>query len=125
MPSAGGFKWDVAGDPDPENGHAIMGLGYYPTGIIVDSWGMIGCLTWAAIAKYCTTNAGGSLYAMITPDQLAKGQTKAPNGLLWSQLIKLLAFLFYARKYQLLCHNCNWAKHLLGVCPHQQKQQVK
>lgn len=21
--------------------------------------------------------------------------------------------------YQVLCHNCNWAKHSLGVCPHQ------
>lgn len=21
--------------------------------------------------------------------------------------------------FQVLCHNCNWAKHLLGSCPHQ------
>jgi hypothetical protein len=25
----------------------------------------------------------------------------------------------YPPGFQTLCHNCNWAKHVRGVCPHQ------
>jgi hypothetical protein len=85
FPSASGFVWDV-GTPDPENGHCIMGVGYGPQGVKVDSWGLFGTLTWKAIAALCTQNGGGELYVMITPDQLAKGQTKAPNGIDWASL---------------------------------------
>lgn len=86
MPQGTYFKWDVAGDPVPDNGHAIMGLGYTSTGVIVDSWGIIGEVTWPAIAKYAVNSAGGGLYTMITPDQLAKGASKAPNGVNWATL---------------------------------------
>lgn len=27
--------------------------------------------------------------------------------------------------YQVLCFNCNWAKHALGVCPHQLQDYAK
>lgn len=27
----------------------------------------------------------------------------------------------WPRGYRLLCHNCNWAIHVLGVCPHQER----
>jgi hypothetical protein len=26
----------------------------------------------------------------------------------------------FPQDFQVLCMNCNWAKHLLGMCPHQQ-----
>lgn len=26
----------------------------------------------------------------------------------------------YPDNYQLLCHNCNYAKHYVGVCPHKE-----
>ena len=87
FPSANGFTWDVAGSPDPENGHCIIGAGYNSNGVTVDTWGMLGTLTWAAIQKYCVQSAGGELYVMLTPDQLAKGATTAPNGVAWNQLI--------------------------------------
>ena len=86
-PSSSGFTWDVAGDPDPSNGHCIVGTGYTAAGVKVDTWGLLGTFTWAAIAKYCTEKANGALYVILTPDQLTKGQTKAPNGVDWTSLI--------------------------------------
>ena len=85
FPSSPGFVWDV-GTPDPNNGHCIMGVGYNAQGVQIDSWGMIGTVTWAAVAALCAGAGGGELYVMLSPDQLAKGQTKAPNGFNWTQL---------------------------------------
>ena len=97
FPEANGFTWDVAGSPNPENGHCVIGagyrapgitiVGYTPAGLIIDTWGLLGILTWAAIAEYCVEKNGGGLYVFLTPDQLAKSQTIAPNGIAWSNLI--------------------------------------
>jgi hypothetical protein len=86
MPDSSGFIWDV-GTPNVNNGHCVMGVGYDSQGVIIDTWGFLGKLTWAAIAALCVPSAGGELYTMVTPDQLAKGQTKAPNGIAWSDLL--------------------------------------
>lgn len=93
FPSGPGFTWDVAGDPDPNNGHCFIGAGYETTGVLIDTWGMLGRITYAAIAKYAAAAAGGQVYAILTPDQLAAGQTKAPNGVDWSALQANLAAL--------------------------------
>jgi hypothetical protein len=87
FPGGNGFVWDVAGDPVPKNGHSIMACGYTDKGLIICTWGMLGILTWAALAKYAVTSAGGSLNAVLTPDQLAKGQVAAPNGVSWNSII--------------------------------------
>ena len=87
FPSGNGFTWDVAGSPDPNNGHCIIGAGYSSNGLIIDTWGLLGTLTWKALAKYCASSVGGELYVILTPDQLAKSQTIAPNGIAWSNLI--------------------------------------
>ena len=55
-----------------------MAVGYDSTGIVVDSWGLIGHVTWAALAKYMTAAAGGELYAVIS--SLEAVNDKAPNG---------------------------------------------
>lgn len=86
FPSGNGFVWDV-GTPDPNNGHCVIGYGYNATGVLIDSWGMLGTITWAAIAALCTQAAGGAVYTLCTPDQLAKGATAAPNGVAWADLI--------------------------------------
>ena len=99
FPSNNGFVWDVAGDPDPDNGHCIVGVGYSGPGIArtrivgvnaegvqIDTWGMIGTITWAALAAYVVPSAGGMLYTWLSPDQLAKGQQNAPNGVGWRDL---------------------------------------
>ena len=86
FPSANGFTWDV-GQPDPQNGHCFVGVGYTPAGVTIDTWGLFGTMTWAAVAELCSSDSGGDLYVMLTPDQLAKGQTTAPNGVAWADLI--------------------------------------
>jgi hypothetical protein len=62
-PNASGFTWDAAGPPDPDDGHAIVGMGYAGTGVKIDTWGMLGTMTWAAVAQYCVD----SLAAARTP----------------------------------------------------------
>jgi hypothetical protein len=87
FPSGDGFVWDKAGAANPQNGHAFVGVGYNSLGVQIDTWGMIGTITWAAVAAYASKAGQGELYVMLTPDQLTKGQTKAPNGVDWTYLI--------------------------------------
>ena len=88
FPSGDGFVWDVAGAQDPNNGHCVMGAAYDSRGVSkLASWGLQGVLTYAAIAEYATGKTGGELYVLLSPDQLAKGQSKAPNGVAWSDIL--------------------------------------
>lgn len=87
-PQASGFTWDVAGQPDPSNGHCVVGVGYTAAGVTFDTWGLIGTLTWAALAKYMVESAGGDAYVMVSQAQLVKAQAKAPNGFAWADLIE-------------------------------------
>lgn len=87
FPSGNGFTWDVAGAADPNNGHCVVGVGYTSSGVLIDTWGMIGTMTWKAVQEYCNSQVGGQLFVMVTPDQLTAGQTKAPNGVAWTDLI--------------------------------------
>ena len=87
FPRGSGFTWDVAGAADPNNGHCVVGVGYTTSGVSIDTWGMIGTMTWKAVQTYCNSQNGGQLFVMITPDQLTSGQTKAPNGVAWTDLI--------------------------------------
>lgn len=86
MPSISGFVWDVAGDPDPDNGHCFVGLDYTDQGVVIDSWGMLGTITWAAIAKYASIPLGGELYTVFGPDAINTATLKAPNGFNGAQL---------------------------------------
>ena len=86
-PSASGFVWDVAGAPDPNNGHCVVGVGYTSAGIVIDTWGMTGLMTNAAVAKYPNQAANGELYTVVSMDAISKANAKAPSGFDWSQLI--------------------------------------
>ncbi len=86
-PSDSGFVWDVAGAPDPNNGHCVVGVGYTAQGVTIDSWGMTGTITDAAIAKYCVQSANGAIYTVVGMDAINKATEKAPSGLDWSQLV--------------------------------------
>jgi hypothetical protein len=86
-PTAPGFTWDVAGPPDQNNGHCIIGVGYTAKGVKICTWGMLGLLTDAAIAKYATKAGEGELYAVLSQDAINRAATKAPNGFDWSQLV--------------------------------------
>ena len=87
MPSASGFTWDVAGAADQQNGHCFIGAGYDANGITIDTWGMLGTLTFAAVAAYATGNGAGELYTVISKDGIAKATQKAPNGFDFTQLL--------------------------------------
>lgn len=87
FPSGDGFTWDVAGDPDQNNGHSFMAAGYDAAGATIDTWGMLGKFTWAAIAKYAVVTAGGEIDVLLSLDMIAKGATKAPSGFDWQGLI--------------------------------------
>ena len=68
FPSANGFVWDVAGAPNPANGHAVMAVGYDALGIRIDTWGLLGTMTWAAAAKYLTALGQGEFHAVFSAD---------------------------------------------------------
>lgn len=51
MPAADGAVWPVAGDPDPNNGHAFAGVDFSPEGVIVDTWGILVLVPWDAVAS--------------------------------------------------------------------------
>lgn len=86
MPN-GKFTWDVAGPPVPDNGHCVIGVGYTGAGVTIDTWGLLGTVTWEALSTYFTPSANGAAYVLLTPDQLAKGQARAPNGVDWVSLV--------------------------------------
>ena len=86
VPSASGFTWDAAGAPDPSNGHFIAGVGSDIHGIQIDTWGMIGTLTYAAISQYCTAAAFGDVSVVISTDSIDRAMNKAPNGFNFTQL---------------------------------------
>jgi len=87
MPSSPGFVWDVAGAPDPDNGHCVVGVGYNAKGVTIDTWGMTGLITDRAIAKYATVAGQGELYTVVSEDAINRATQKAPNGFDWSQLV--------------------------------------
>jgi hypothetical protein len=87
FPSASGFTWDAAGPPNPSNGHCVVGVGYNTQGVVIDSWGMTGLITDAAVAKYPITSANGALYTVVSQDGLNRATQKVPAGFDWSQLV--------------------------------------
>jgi hypothetical protein len=72
-PRGNGFTWDVAGEPDPHNGHCFIAGAYNSNGAIIDTWGMIGTLTWAGVAKYASP-PNGELYAILSEDWIDQGE---------------------------------------------------
>ena len=79
FPRANGFTWAVAGDANPAHGHCFAGLGYNDNGVIVNSWGMMGIVTWEAVAKYATA-PGGELHVALSADAIERASARAPNG---------------------------------------------
>jgi hypothetical protein len=88
MPASGGFTWGVAGAPNPKNGHCfISAKGNIAEGVSIDTWGMSGLVTWAAVAAYASHVAGGDLFTVLTPEIVSRAIGNAPNGFNWGQLL--------------------------------------
>jgi hypothetical protein len=85
-PTSTGFVWGVAGDPDSNNGHCFVGVGYNDVGVQIATWGMIGTITWDAIAKYASRAAAGDLFVAFGEDAISKATGKTKAGFNASQL---------------------------------------
>jgi hypothetical protein len=79
-PSGSGFTWDLAGPCNPNNGHAVCGVDIDPAGIVIDTWGMRGILTWRAIAAYATPANGGECHVVFSHDAISRATQKAASG---------------------------------------------
>jgi hypothetical protein len=80
--------WDIAGPPNPNQGHCILGRGAFTTncpngkpafGVV--TWGGYVWFTTDAIAYYCATKQGGSVNYGLTKEWVAKARGTAPNAL--------------------------------------------
>jgi hypothetical protein len=81
FPAGDGATWDVAGDPDPSNGHCVVGLDYRADGaVLIITWGLRVWLTPAAIAKYAVPAAQGEVYALWSEDALSRATAKSAGG---------------------------------------------
>lgn len=94
FPSSNGFVWDVA-PADMSQGHCI-GSPAYNSPLIVGSnsqgaqvmtWGLIGTVTWTALASLFSDKGGGGLAVRVTPDWLIKATGKTPSGFAYKDLI--------------------------------------
>lgn len=81
-----GFVWD-AGTPNSENGHCVGSPSFSAQGLGISTWGMLGTMTWAALARDVIAQSGGELYAVITHDMISRATGRAPNGFDFSQLV--------------------------------------
>ena len=52
---------------------------YNDQGAIIDTWGLIGTMTWAAVAKYASP-PNGELYVVLSEDWIDRASGRAPNG---------------------------------------------
>lgn len=86
FPSSNGYVWGT-GAPDPSQGHCIVGVGADTTGIKVDSWGLLGTITYAAIAELCSESAGGMVFAIVSKEWVNARSQKSPGALDWAQLV--------------------------------------
>ncbi len=86
MPEADGFVWDAAGDGNQDNGHAFLSYDFNATGLLIDSWGMLGTMTWAAVNKYINAQQGGAMYAILTQDSVREATQLAPSGFNFAEL---------------------------------------
>lgn len=88
MPASSGFTFDVAGKPNPDNGHCMVHVGYNSSNktIGVSTWGMLGNVTDAAVTSYMSAADQGEMHAILSQDILDRASRRAPNGIDWDKL---------------------------------------
>lgn len=78
---------DVAGDPNPDDGHALGPVDFDGYDFPTSTWGMIPGMTGAALRKYFVPSAQGELHCLISTDALVRGHKLAPNGFDWPAMV--------------------------------------
>jgi len=74
-----GYVWS-GGTPDPSEGHCVVAGGADEKGPKINSWGMLGTITYDATIQYCAQKAGGTLFVVITREVLGRAKLKTPEG---------------------------------------------
>ena len=94
-PSGDGYKWGVAGNPNPDNGHCDILFGYDDDedDFDTDSWGLLGKTTAAAVDKYGSAADGGEMHVLVSQDALIKAIQKFPVGIDWDAVVNVFASL--------------------------------
>ena len=80
------FVWSDT-TPNQANGHEFPLLGYGPSGVEVDSWGMTGTFTTAAMASICNNTNNGGILLPVSQDIVNKASDKSPGGIDWPSLV--------------------------------------
>lgn len=57
-------------------------------------------------------------YEFLSIDHINGGGTQHRKSLLNAPIVRYLIANNFPKGYQVLCHNCNYAKHFYGQCPH-------
>ena len=92
-PSQSGFLWDIAGQADENNGHCFGSGAYDQNGCEVETWGMTGSITDAAIEAYCGPDSGGALWVGLSQEIINHATGLAPAGFNSQQLLQDLRLL--------------------------------
>ena len=80
----GGDVWDVAGAPNPNNGHGFGLASYDENFLYLAEWGEANPpvkMTYAAAAKYLVTSAGGGVLALLDDDMVNRVTGLCPAGM--------------------------------------------
>ena len=87
-----GITLDATDAPNMNNGHAFAGVNYDEIGVWCVLWGGIKVrLTWAAVARYTSSAAGGELHAVVSPDAILRASKKDSHGFDWATLVSVFA----------------------------------
>lgn len=87
-PRMNGDIWDVAGEPNLENGHNVAVVDHdAQKGLLVDTWGLLVWVTPAAVAKYGAQSSNGMLIAHVNRDAIMTSAQRAPNGFDWTTML--------------------------------------
>jgi hypothetical protein len=86
FPEKSGFIWDLDGPSNPANGHMVMAYGYGRDGLLIDSWGLLGLMTWPAVQKYLVPALNGGIATLLLSDTIANGENVSPSGFAWANL---------------------------------------
>ncbi len=88
IPASSGASWDMSGQANPGNGHCMV------LGAVLNSQGTVKLATWGKVLLVTRTDVqagmvasnGGELYALLSPDVIARASQKAPTQLDAAQL---------------------------------------
>ena len=73
--------WNLKGAPDTQNGHAVAYAGYTSTGMMdTRTWGYRVWTPMQDLATLASPDAGGELWAVLSPDIIDRATAKSPSG---------------------------------------------